>query len=170
MWELGASLMSKLGSGGVTKKHVPACRLLLKCRPCSGEQCQAYPYLKIVVVRDTEIVALRKAESATNAHDKARPCNCSYRFYKTRNAERSFSNDLCDVRLWERPWQAMETQQDDHSHRVVVVWPTTETMSRQQLPDYVGISEVTAGAKNLSMNLIIIPPGGAAEPRAAQRL
>jgi hypothetical protein len=58
-----------------------------------------------------------------------------------------------------------ETQQDDHSDRVVVVRPTTETMSRQQLPYYVGISEVTAGAKNLSMNLIIIPPGGAAEPQ-----
>ena len=37
-------------------------------------------------------------------------------------------------------------------------------MSRQQLPYYVGISEVTAGAKNISMNLIVIPPGGAAEP------
>ena len=37
-------------------------------------------------------------------------------------------------------------------------------MSRQQLPYYVGISEITAGAKNISMNLIIIPPAGAAEP------
>jgi len=37
-------------------------------------------------------------------------------------------------------------------------------MSRQRLPYYVGISELTAGAKNISMNLIIIPPGGAAEP------
>ena len=52
----------------------------------------------------------------------------------------------------------------DHSDGVVVVRPTAEIMSRQQLPYYVGISEVTAGAKNISMNLIIIPPGGAAEP------
>ena len=52
----------------------------------------------------------------------------------------------------------------DHSKGVVVVRPATEIMSRQQLPYYVGISEVTAGAKNISMNLIIIPPGGAAEP------
>ena len=52
----------------------------------------------------------------------------------------------------------------DHSNGVVVVRPAAEIMSRQQLPYYVGISEVTAGAKNLSMNLIIIPPGGAAEP------
>ena len=52
----------------------------------------------------------------------------------------------------------------DYSEGVVVVRPKVETMSRQQLPYYVGISEVTAGAKNISMNLIIIPPGGAAEP------
>jgi uncharacterized RmlC-like cupin family protein len=37
-------------------------------------------------------------------------------------------------------------------------------MSRQQLPYYVGISDATAGAKNISMNLIIIPQGGAAQP------
>ena len=52
----------------------------------------------------------------------------------------------------------------DHSDGVVVVRPTAEIMSRQQLPYYVGISEVTAGAKNISLNLIIIPPAGAAEP------
>jgi uncharacterized RmlC-like cupin family protein len=52
----------------------------------------------------------------------------------------------------------------DHSDGVVVVRPTAEIMSRQQLPYYVGISEVTAGAKNISMNLIVIPPAGAAKP------
>jgi len=52
----------------------------------------------------------------------------------------------------------------NHSNGVVVVRPAAEIMSRQQLPYYVGISEVTAGAKNISMNLIIIPPGGSAEP------
>jgi uncharacterized RmlC-like cupin family protein len=52
----------------------------------------------------------------------------------------------------------------DHSNGVVVVRPAAEIMSRQQLPYYVGISEATAGAKNISMNLIIIPPAGAAEP------
>ena len=56
------------------------------------------------------------------------------------------------------------TPTSDHSDGVVVVRPTAEIMSRQQLPYYVGISEVTAGAKNISMNLIIIPPAGAAEP------
>jgi uncharacterized RmlC-like cupin family protein len=37
-------------------------------------------------------------------------------------------------------------------------------MSRQQLPYFVGISEATAGAKGISMNLVVIPPGGAAAP------
>jgi uncharacterized RmlC-like cupin family protein len=47
---------------------------------------------------------------------------------------------------------------------VVVVHPPEETMSRQRLPYFVGISEQTAGAKAISMNMVIIPPGGAAEP------
>src|SRR5262245_56654144 len=51
----------------------------------------------------------------------------------------------------------------NHSNGVVVVRPAAEIMSRRQLPYYVGISEITAGAKNISMNLIIIPPGGPAE-------
>lgn len=46
---------------------------------------------------------------------------------------------------------------------VVIVRPPAETMSRQRLPYFLGISEATAGAKGISMNLIIIPPGGAAE-------
>ena len=47
---------------------------------------------------------------------------------------------------------------------IVTVRPTTTAMTRQQLPNYVGISSATAGAKHLSMNLVVIPPGGAAQP------
>ena len=47
---------------------------------------------------------------------------------------------------------------------IVVVRPTTTTMTKQQLPNFVGISGATAGAKHLSMNMIVIPPGGAAQP------
>ena len=47
---------------------------------------------------------------------------------------------------------------------VVTVRTTTTTMTRQQLPNYVGISNKTAGAKHLSMNLVVIPPSGAAQP------
>ena len=37
-------------------------------------------------------------------------------------------------------------------------------MTRQQLPYFVGIAGPTAGATGLSMNFVVIPPGGAAEP------
>jgi uncharacterized RmlC-like cupin family protein len=41
-------------------------------------------------------------------------------------------------------------------------------MSRQRLPYFVGISGATAGAQALSLNLIVIPPSGAAEPHIHQ--
>lgn len=47
---------------------------------------------------------------------------------------------------------------------IVTIRPTTTTMTRQQLPNFVGISAATAGSKHLSMNLVVIPPGGAAQP------
>jgi len=47
---------------------------------------------------------------------------------------------------------------------VVVVRPPAETMSRQRLPQFVGISRETAGATGISMNLVVIPAGGAAGP------
>lgn len=47
---------------------------------------------------------------------------------------------------------------------IVTIRPTETTMTRQQLPNFVGISSATAGSKHLSMNLVVIPPGGAAQP------
>ena len=47
---------------------------------------------------------------------------------------------------------------------VVRVHTSVEIMSRQHLPYFVGVSEKTTGAHGISMNLIVIPPGGAAEP------
>ena len=47
---------------------------------------------------------------------------------------------------------------------IVTVRPEKTTMTKQQLPNFVGISEASAGARHLSMNLVIIPPGGAAQP------
>jgi uncharacterized RmlC-like cupin family protein len=60
--------------------------------------------------------------------------------------------------------ETLEKLEGNQSDGVVVVRPAGETMSRQRLPYYVGISETTAGAKTISMNLIVIPPAGAAEP------
>ena len=50
------------------------------------------------------------------------------------------------------------------SSEIVTVRPSTETMSLQQLPYFIGISEATAGSKGISLNLVIIPPGTAAKP------
>jgi uncharacterized RmlC-like cupin family protein len=47
---------------------------------------------------------------------------------------------------------------------VTVIRSPPEILTRQKLPSFVGISAKTAGAKGLSMNLVIIPPGAAAEP------
>ena len=47
---------------------------------------------------------------------------------------------------------------------VVVVRPAEEVMGRQALPYFVGISGSSAGATGISMNLVVVPPGGAAEP------
>jgi uncharacterized RmlC-like cupin family protein len=50
------------------------------------------------------------------------------------------------------------------SGEIVTVRVPTETMTRQQLPYFVGISQSTVGAKGISMYLVVIPPGGRAEP------
>jgi uncharacterized RmlC-like cupin family protein len=60
--------------------------------------------------------------------------------------------------------QTVENMKTDHAEGVVVIRPACETMSRQRLPYFVGISAAIAGAKDLSMNLIIIPPAGSADP------
>lgn len=46
---------------------------------------------------------------------------------------------------------------------IVTVKSPKGIMSKQKLPYFVGISSAS-GAKHLSMNMVIIPPGGAAEP------
>ncbi len=48
--------------------------------------------------------------------------------------------------------------------KIVTVRSATETVTHQHLPYFVGISGATAGTKGLSMNLVVIPPGGHAEP------
>jgi uncharacterized RmlC-like cupin family protein len=51
---------------------------------------------------------------------------------------------------------------------IVTIRPEKTRMTKQQLPNFVGISEATTGARHLSMNLVIIPPGGAAQPHVHQ--
>jgi uncharacterized RmlC-like cupin family protein len=50
------------------------------------------------------------------------------------------------------------------SDHVRIVRAPEQTTSRQQLPYFVGVSGTTAGAAAISMNLVVVPPGGAARP------
>ncbi|HEX2530984.1 MAG TPA: cupin domain-containing protein [Burkholderiaceae bacterium] len=47
---------------------------------------------------------------------------------------------------------------------VTALRPEREVMTRQRLPYFVGISADTAGARRLSMHIVVIPPGAKAEP------
>lgn len=47
---------------------------------------------------------------------------------------------------------------------IITVRYPEKIISRQELPYFVGISAATAAAKGISMNMVIIPPGGAAKP------
>ena len=48
----------------------------------------------------------------------------------------------------------------DLTKKVVTVRPEETITTKQNLPYYVGISKETAGATGLSMNMVVIPPGG----------
>ena len=52
----------------------------------------------------------------------------------------------------------------DQKPELAVIKTPPEILTRQKLPNFVGISCETVGAQGLSMNLVIIPPGAAAEP------
>jgi uncharacterized RmlC-like cupin family protein len=50
------------------------------------------------------------------------------------------------------------------SSEIITIRPTATTMTRQHLPNFVGISQENAGSTGISMNLVVIPAGGAAKP------
>jgi uncharacterized RmlC-like cupin family protein len=52
---------------------------------------------------------------------------------------------------------------------LVTVRPTQDFMSLQGLPNFVGVSAETTGSRGLCMNMVVIPPGGAAEPHYHDR-
>ena len=46
--------------------------------------------------------------------------------------------------------------------KVITVRPQGTHLTKQQLPNFEGISASTAGSKHLCMHLVVIPPGGKA--------
>lgn len=47
---------------------------------------------------------------------------------------------------------------------IVTVRPDADTITRQRLRYFIGISGPTAGATGLSLSLVVIPPGARSEP------
>jgi uncharacterized RmlC-like cupin family protein len=54
------------------------------------------------------------------------------------------------------------------SNDVVRVRPETQTQTRQQVPNFVGVSGATTGATGICMHVVVIPAGGAATPHTHQ--
>ncbi len=61
-----------------------------------------------------------------------------------------------------RDWQSTT----DNGTGLLVVRPEAEVMGRQSLPFFLGVSAASTGATGISMNLVVIPPNGAAEPHS----
>jgi uncharacterized RmlC-like cupin family protein len=55
---------------------------------------------------------------------------------------------------------------DERAVDVQAVRPEREILTRQRLPYFVDVSGATVGARGLSMHLVVIPPGGRAEPHS----
>lgn len=51
---------------------------------------------------------------------------------------------------------------------VTAIRPDHATLTRQNLPYFVGVSGETVGARGLSMHLVVIPPGARSEPHSHQ--
>lgn len=50
------------------------------------------------------------------------------------------------------------------SDEIVTVRPDSAILTRQHLPNFVGVSALTCGSRHLSMNLVVIPENGRAVP------
>ena len=71
---------------------------------------------------------------------------------------------LCCIAPFSSVVAAPEATTSTEEQTVTVIKTPPEVLTRQKLPNFVGISAETVGAKGLSMNLVVIPPGAAAEP------
>lgn len=63
-----------------------------------------------------------------------------------------------------RPSAAAASKAAETDAEIVTVRPDEAVMTMQRLPYFVGIGQATAGATAISMSLVVIPPGAAAEP------
>jgi uncharacterized RmlC-like cupin family protein len=80
--------------------------------------------------------------------------------------EVTMSLALCDTPTTTDPSAREKDLTDGPKHGLAVVRPEAETLSRQRLPYFVGVSGASAGSSRISMNLVVIPPLSAAEPHS----
>jgi len=52
----------------------------------------------------------------------------------------------------------------EYGTEIVTVRSPEKVLTQQKIPYFLGISRLTAGARGISMNLVVIPPGASAEP------
>lgn len=57
---------------------------------------------------------------------------------------------------------------EQQPNEIVTVRSPAEVQTKQRLSYFVGISGASAGSRNLSLSLLVVPPGGAAEPHVHQ--
>jgi uncharacterized RmlC-like cupin family protein len=62
----------------------------------------------------------------------------------------------------------MQDPQLNLTGEIVTVRPEHSIDTIQHLPNYVGISQLTAGASGISMNIVVIPPAAKAQPHYHQ--
>ena len=56
------------------------------------------------------------------------------------------------------------TSPPEYGTEIVTVRSPEEVITQQKIPYFLGISNATTGARGISMNLVVIPPGARAEP------
>jgi uncharacterized RmlC-like cupin family protein len=77
------------------------------------------------------------------------------------DSQKSSANQKTDQPLGKRNQRGIPMNLDKD---IITVRPTETINTVQKLPNYVGISEKTAGSKGISMNIVVIPPSAKAEP------
>ena len=54
----------------------------------------------------------------------------------------------------------------EYGTEIVTVRSPEKVLTQQKIPYFLGISETSTGAKGISMNLVVIPPGASADPHS----
>ena len=54
----------------------------------------------------------------------------------------------------------------EYGTEIVTVRSPQEVLTKQNIPYFLGISNDSTGAKHISMNLVVIPPGASAKPHS----